>query len=257
MSERNGYEHGVPCWIDGRPPRPDGRRAFYTRAVRLGGRARGELHSSARCAAATSPASSRGDEPAWRTHIWVESADETAARRTDAGGTRRRPRRSTSPGVGRTAVARRPRRRRVHRLPSPTGHRGAQVVNEPARVGDERARDARPRGRARPSTAPSSAGRPTASRPATRGDAVAPARLRRRRAGAAGPADVVAVGDAAATTPRWDVDFWVDDVDADRRASRRARRRGARRPVDTPIGRRAVLADPQGATFSVSRVVPA
>jgi predicted enzyme related to lactoylglutathione lyase len=28
-------------------------------------------------------------------------------------------------------------------------------------------------------------------------------------------------------------------------------------PFDMPMGRRAVLADPQGATFSVSRVVPA
>ena len=54
--------------------------------------------------------------------------------------------------------------------------------------------------------------------------------------------------------PRWSVDFWVAD-------STRPPKRGElggkviARPFDPPIGRRAVLADPQGAIFSVSRVV--
>ena len=53
-----------------------------------------------------------------------------------------------------------------------------------------------------------------------------------------------------------DVDFWVDDVDA---AAERADELGGTviAPLDDPVGRTAVLADPQGAVFSVSRVVPA
>jgi predicted enzyme related to lactoylglutathione lyase len=53
------------------------------------------------------------------------------------------------------------------------------------------------------------------------------------------------------------VDLWVEDPDAT--AEKAARLGGSvlMPPTDMPIGRRAVLADPQGGTFSVSRVVPA
>ena len=71
------------------------------------------------------------------------------------------------------------------------------------------------------------------------------------------PADVIATSLRSDGPPRWDVDFWVDDVDAT--AARAAELGGTvvAGPFDMPIGRRAVLADPQGATFSISRVVPA
>ena len=58
-------------------------------------------------------------------------------------------------------------------------------------------------------------------------------------------------------TARWDIDLWVDDTDA---TAARATELGGTvlaGPFDMPIGRRAVVADPQGATFSISRVVPA
>ena len=69
--------------------------------------------------------------------------------------------------------------------------------------------------------------------------------------------DVIATSVPSEGPPRWDVDFWVDDADAI--AARAAELGGAAivPPFDLPIGRRAVLADPQGATFSISRVVPA
>ena len=38
MSERDGYEHGVPCGIAGAYPRPGRRGALLRRAVRLAGR---------------------------------------------------------------------------------------------------------------------------------------------------------------------------------------------------------------------------
>lgn len=58
----------------------------------------------------------------------------------------------------------------------------------------------------------------------------------------------------AAGPARWVVDFWVDDVDA---AVATAAERGGRLvqgPFDTPVGRTAMLADPAGVLFSVSRV---
>lgn len=54
--------------------------------------------------------------------------------------------------------------------------------------------------------------------------------------------------------PYWGVDFWVDDVDA---TASRAVELGGKviaAPNDNPVGRNAVLADPEGAAFSVSKV---
>jgi predicted enzyme related to lactoylglutathione lyase len=54
--------------------------------------------------------------------------------------------------------------------------------------------------------------------------------------------------------PHWSIDFWVDDVDA---VARKAGELGGSvvvAPYDTPIARQAILADPQGAIFSVSKV---
>jgi predicted enzyme related to lactoylglutathione lyase len=53
---------------------------------------------------------------------------------------------------------------------------------------------------------------------------------------------------------RWSVDFWVDDANG---AVARAEAGGGSviAPLtDTPVGRTAMLADPSGASFTVSRV---
>lgn len=70
------------------------------------------------------------------------------------------------------------------------------------------------------------------------------------------PRDVVAVmaplGDAA--EPHWSVDFWVRD--ADRAVASVAERGGTvlAGPFDTPAFRSAAIADPQGASFSISQL---
>ena len=119
MSERNGYEHGVPSWIAGAHADPDQAAAFYTELFGWDAERRGE-HLVCTLRGRDVAGFVRGDEPAWRTHVWVESADETAARAHAP----RAARVVTAPldvaGVGRTRRPRRPRRRRVHRLPSPT-----------------------------------------------------------------------------------------------------------------------------------------
>ena len=54
--------------------------------------------------------------------------------------------------------------------------------------------------------------------------------------------------------PHWSIDFWVDNVDAIAGKAGELGGRAVVAPYDTPIARQAVLADPQGAMFSVSKV---
>ena len=61
-------------------------------------------------------------------------------------------------------------------------------------------------------------------------------------------------GDAPA---HWSVDFWVDDVDTAAAAAERLNGKALVAPSDIPVGRTAVLADPAGATFSVTHIAPA
>ena len=121
--------------------RSRGRRRLLRRPVRVG--ARGRHAAGRRPASTTSPGSRGGDvaavgspaegaprRAAWNTYVWVEDADETAAKVRAAGGTvlmepvrRRR--------LGPHGDLRRPGRRRRSASGSRSEHRGAAVVNEP------------------------------------------------------------------------------------------------------------------------------
>jgi predicted enzyme related to lactoylglutathione lyase len=68
--------------------------------------------------------------------------------------------------------------------------------------------------------------------------------------------EVVAAMAPAREDARWAVDFWVEDVDSAVERSERAGGTTVQAPAATPVGRTAVLADPAGVTFSISRVVP-
>ena len=179
MSQRDGYEHGVPSWIAGAHPDPDQAAAFYTELFGWDAERRGE-HLVCTLRGRDVAGFVRGDEPAWRTHVWVESADDTAERARGRGGTvLAEP--ADVPGVGRTAMLADPAGA-VFTVAEPDPHRGAQVVNEPGAWAMS-ALSTPDTEAATPSTAPSSAGRPTASAPM---HAVPPPGLRRRRAVAAG-----------------------------------------------------------------------
>ena len=253
MSQRDGYEHGVPSWIAGAHPEPARAAAFYTELFGWEEDPRGE-HLVCTLRGRDVAGFVRGDEPAWRTTMWVDSADETAEKALAAGGSVVKPPFDVA-GVGRTAVLADPAGA-VFTVSEPGPHRGAQVVNEPGAWAMSAL--------STPDIDAAKAFYGAVFGWETETFAAGPVEFTLwRLPGFEGgepsqpvPADVVAVagpGEAA----RWDVDLWVDDPDAI--AAKAAELGGSvlMEPMDMPIGRRAVLADPQGATFSVSRVVPA
>src|ERR1700676_5725377 len=96
MRERDGYIPGVPCWVDTSQPDPQAAVAFYGDLfgwkledamppeapgnyfiARLGG---GDV------AAVASQAEGAPPSATWNTYIWVQSADEAAAKVVEAGG---------------------------------------------------------------------------------------------------------------------------------------------------------------------------
>ena len=253
MSQRDGYEHGVPSWIAGAHPQPAQAAAFYTELFGWQADPRGE-HLVCTLRGRDVAGFVQGEDAAWRTNVWVESTDETAERATAAGGSV-----VTAPfdlpGVGRTAVLADPAGA-VFTVSEPDPHRGAQVVNEPGAWAMSAL--------ATPDLEGAKAfyGAVFGWKTETFAAGDIEATLWRLPGFVGGEPqqpvarDVVAVA-APGDAPRWDVDLWVADPDAV--AAKAAELGGSvvMPPTDTPMGRRAILADPQGATFSISRVVPA
>jgi uncharacterized protein len=254
MSERDGYEHGVPCWVDTRQPDPRAATDFYTRLFGWEAETSGEYtfcRLRGRDVAAITP----GESPAWSTHIWVEDADDTAARVTQAGG-RIVTAPSDIPGAGRTALLADPGGAEFS-VWQPAGHKGAERVNEPGAWAMSAL--------STPDLDGAKAFYGTVFGWET--DTFEAGDLEVtlwRLPGFVGgepeqpvPADVIATSIPDDGPPQWSVDFWVADADAT--AARASELGGSviAGPFDMPIGRRAVLADPQGAAFSISRVVPA
>ena len=240
MPERDGYIPGVPCWVDTSQPDPEAAADFYgglfgwefedVMPPGVGGQV---LHRAA-SAAATSPRSASLPEGApptatWNTYIWVDSADETAAKVRDAGGSvadgavrrhGRRPdggvRRSRGRGVLRLAgeaaqgrAGRQRARRAELQRPQHPRRRGREgVLRRRVRLGDagagRRRRDvdaARLRRPPRAATTPACAsGWPrSAARRASRTSSRASTRSRT----------------TSPTSPaHWSVTFAVDDADA-------------------------------------------
>ena len=96
MPERDGYIPGVPCWIDTSQPDPGAAVAFYgglfgwqfedvmppdAEGEYFIGRIRGGDVAAVGSIPAAAP-----QMATWNTYIWVESADDTAAKVRDAGG---------------------------------------------------------------------------------------------------------------------------------------------------------------------------
>src|SRR4051812_20592833 len=250
MSERNGYPTGVPCWVTALQPDCHAGADWYSRVLGwdcefadgyFTARVRG------REVAAVAPHPAGNPQAAWITNVYAEDPDVTAETARQSGGTiLAEPFDVTG---GRLAV-----------IADPTGAvfgawrgRGAQLVNEPSAWAMSRLDTPDPAG---------AAGFYGALFGWTT-EAFGSFTLFRLPGYVGGEPEqpvsreVVAAMAAGDGPARWSVDFWVDDVDA---AAERARAGGGRvlaEPFDMPIGRTAVLADPFGAAFSVSRVQPA
>ena len=96
MLERDGYLPGVPCWIDTSQPDPEAAVAFYrglfgwdfedVMPPASGGKYFIARLGDGDVAAVGSQPEGGPPMAVWNTYVWVESADEAAAKVKDAGG---------------------------------------------------------------------------------------------------------------------------------------------------------------------------
>jgi uncharacterized protein len=281
--ERDGYPPGVPCWIDTSQPDPEAAVRFYQGLFgweftdRMPPGSEGSyyvarLHGMQVAAVGSQP---EGSPPTanWATSIWVESADETAAKAKEAGGSV-----LAEPfdifDAGRMAV-----------LSDPTGavfslwqagtHRGAELVNEANtwNWSDLNTRDAQVAkafygavfGWVAEEVDLGDLGEATMLRRPGYGDFLEQLepdiRSRQTEAGAP-PGFADAIGWMSKMSPdqfpedvpsHWSVTFAVEDVDAIAATAERLGGRVLIAPFDAGAARIAVLADPQGAVFNVSK----
>ncbi len=292
MRERDGFPPGVPCWVDTDQPDPDAAAEFYGGLFgwtfedrspagapgryllgRLGGRTVAGIGTGPDGTPATA---------AWHTYVGVESADASAAKVTAAGGRIVVPPFDAA-DAGRMAVCADPQGAGF-RLWEPRGRRGVERVNVPGswNFSDLTARDSEA---ARTFYAAVfgwegapvdlGSGETTLWRVPGYGDflEVYDPDIRKRQAEFGAPAgfeDAVAwlqepvddpgagggTGAEADRPAHWNVTFTVDDADL---VAARAEALGGAVPVepfDAGVVRMAVLRDPQGATFTVSRFAP-
>lgn len=267
MSERDTYPAGVPCWVDIAHPDPEAAKRFYGELFGWEFTDPGEMPGGGRyfvarlrgrdvAGVSSQPADGAPPQPAWASYVCVESADDSAARTKGAGGSVIAEPFDALP-AGRMAVLADPEGA-VFCAWEPKGRTGAQLVNEPGAwsMSVLTSRD--------PERAKAFYG--TLFGWGTESMDVGGAEFSMFRLdGFVGgepeqpvPRDLVATmapaeGDAS---PRWTVDFWIDDLDG---AVARAERSGggvAVPPYEVPgvPMKEAVLADPAGATFSVTEL---
>lgn len=280
MSDRDRYIPGVPCWVDTSQPDPEAAVEFYGGlfgwqledvmpadskekyfVARLAG---GDV------AAVSSPMGDAPPQATWNSYVWVESADETAAKVRAAGGTVLVDPFDV-PEAGRMAVCADPEGA-VFCLWQPGSHRGAQVVNEHASL-NFNVLNTRDLDGAKAFYGAAfgwevlslPGGFPMWSLPGYGEflEQINPGTLKGMSELEApqGFENVVAgitliPEDEAGTPPHWGVTFAVDDADAIAAKARELGGTVLAEPFDAPWVRMTVIADPQGATFTASKFVP-
>ncbi|HEY6775397.1 MAG TPA: VOC family protein [Thermoleophilaceae bacterium] len=271
MSERDAYQHGVPCWVETLQPDPEAATRFYgelfgwefTDPASMPGDPPGQyfvarLRGSDVAGIGSQPAEYTPPVPAWITHVSVDSADEAAEKTRGAGGQVVVDPFDALP-AGRLAV-----------LTDPAGalfcawepriRKGAQRVNEPgawamSTLNTRDSEDAKKFYAAvfgwETDTFQMGESEMTLWRVPgyVGGEPGQP--VSREVVGAMAP---IAGDDEA---PQWSVNFWIDDADAAADNTGRLGGKVVVPPHDLPGFRNAVLADPQGAVFSVSELRPA
>lgn len=280
MAERDGYIPGVPCWIDTSQPDPEAAVAFYSglfgwefadvmppgsESKHYTARIRGLDVAAVRSAPAGGPPMAT-----WNTYVWVQSADQSAAKVLEAGGTT-----LTEPfdvmDAGRMAVFADPEGA-AFCVWEANQHRGARVVNEAGSL-NFNGLNSRDLEGAKAfygavfgwGTLPMQGGAGAWTLPGY-GDHLEQSNpgLRKQMAAVGAPPgfeDVVAtynpIADDQPDVPaHWSVTFAVDDADA---IASKASELGGKvilPPFDAPWVRMTMIADPQGATFIASKFVP-
>jgi len=280
MPDRDGYIPGVPCWVDTSHPDPDAAVAFYSGLFgwefeNVMPPESGMKYFIARIRGGDVAAVGGLPEGAppratWNTYIWVDSADDTAAKVRDAGGTV-----VTEPfdvmDSGRMAV-----------ITDPEGaafcvwearqHKGANIVNEHGSLNfnDLNTRDPE---RAKAfygavfgwQTLEMEGGFTAWTLPGY-GDHLERDNpdLRKNMAAMNAPAgfeDVVASlirlgDDRPDASSYWGLTFAVDDADAIADKAVQLGGTVVMPPFDAPWVRMTVISDPQGAGFTASQFVP-
>ena len=267
MSQRDRYEHGVPCWVDTLQPDPDAAIAFYGAIFGWTFGEPGEmpgdppdryfvaqLHGRDVAGIGSLPAQAPPLPPSFNMYVCVDSADDAAALAQSAGGTIQvEP--FDAPPAGRMAVIADPTGAPVC-LWQPAARQGAALVNEASAWSMSQLHTSDPERAA----AFYGAVFGWTTEMFGEGDgAVTMFRLPGYLGGEPQQPvsrEVIAVmaraeGDEA---PHWSTDFWVDDVDAVARAATELGGATVVPPFPSPTGKSAVLADPAGVTFSVSSV---
>lgn len=279
MSERDRYTPGVPCWVDATEPDPEAAVPFYAGLfgweledamppeapgsyfmARIGGED---------VAAIGSPMGEAPPAATWNTYVWVQSADETAGKVREAGG--------SVPAepfdvmeAGRMAVCA-DREGAAFCLWEPRRHRGARVVNRHGALNfnnlntRDLAAAAEFYGAVFGWQALEMESGWRAWRLPGYGeflDRLNPGTIEQMREMGApdGFWDVVASidpipQDRPDTPPHWGVTFGADDAEA---VAARARELGGTvlvEPFDASWVRATVIRDPQGATFTASQFV--
>ena len=279
MPERDHYIPGVPCWVDAAHPEPEATLDFYGGLFGWqfesvlppespGKYFMARVRDGDVAAVGSIPA---GAPPVamWNTYVAVASADDTAARVREAGGTV-----VTEPfdvmDSGRMAVLSDPEGA-VFSVWQAGEHFGARVVNEHGALNFNglHTRDVQAAkafygavfgwttlaiGAGEMWTLPGYGDDLERANPGLR-------EMIAQTGGPAGFEDVVAsinpiAGDQRDTQPHWSVTFGVDDGDA---AAAKATELGGKTivaPFDAPWSRLTILSDPQGASFVASQFVP-
>jgi predicted enzyme related to lactoylglutathione lyase len=279
MPERDGYIPGVPCWVDTSQPDPEKAAEFYGGlfgwefedampegsdakyfVARIGGKSVGAVGSIPEGAPQMA---------LWNTYIWVDSADDSAAKAKDAGGkVLMEP--FDVPDAGRMAVIADPEGA-VLMVWEAKESKGAELVNEHGSLNFNGLNTRDVAGAKKfygelfgwttlelgPGvemwTLPGYGDHLEATSPGVR-EAVESA------GGPTGFEDVVASilpipDDQPDTPPHWNVTFATDDADESAKKAEELGGKVVVPPMDAPWVRMTVLTDPQGAMFIASKYV--
>ncbi len=278
MPDRDGYIPGVPCWADTSQPDPEKGSAFYSNlfgwesedVMPEGADGKyfiGRIRGRDAAAVGSIP---EGAPPMalWNSYIWVDSAEDAAAKVTDAGGSI-----AMAPfdvmDSGRMAVCLDPGGA-AFCVWEAREHKGSGVVNEHGSVNfnvlntrDAEAAKAFYRavfgwetidlGGAEMWTLPGYGDHLEEINPGMRAGM-------KEMGAPEGFEDVVAslfvLGDDQPDTPaHWGVTFAVDDADATAEKATELGGTVVVPPMDAPWVRMTVITDPQGATFTASQFV--